>query len=91
MEGQPFWLAIWLGLIAIGFVYVSAVLCQRASPFQSGNNAVLDFGTLLVLALLLYGVGPAFNWPPDNDVGQLIFRWNIAGYCIVFLRHCIGS
>lgn len=81
---RTLWLTLWLALVTLGFVYVSAVLCRRMNPFQSDNNAGLDLFVLLGAALTLYQIGPALNWPPENAAGWSVFRWNVLGYCVPF-------
>lgn len=76
---------VWCLLIVGGFCYVSGVLCHRFDPLLSGHERHGDIAAFLLIAPLLYWLGPRHNLPAlaESSGGKSVAQW-VALYALPF-------
>jgi len=75
-------LLFWIAAFALGFMYVAAVLCDRATPITGPRDMPYEFWKLCVAAAVLYAIGAHRTLKPFNAPHG--GGWNVAGFGIPF-------
>ena len=77
-----FW--VWTLMLVGGFAYVAGGLCGRANPLASREGGYGELVKVLILAPLLFFLGPRHNLEPVNaDMRRILIR-NGLGYLLFF-------